>query len=208
MINIQLVVFSADNGPEDPAIYFNSVGSPGPHRGRKRSIYEGGTRVPFIARLPGKIAANRVSGTLLSSVDWLPTIAAMTGTELSDSVRSVLVGQDMTQALLAGGSPPPRKITLKWDWRFGVVGPCWNVAPRLAIRRDDLKLLMNADGSRLELYNMSTYYEAVNLAGEAAYQSTVSELSQELLDWVKTQPGGPVSGHPDCGHPPKTGRWQ
>ena len=55
-----LVVFSSDNGPED--IHINNaghsgVGSPGPFRGRKRSLYEGGVRLPHIARLPGRIPA-------------------------------------------------------------------------------------------------------------------------------------------------------
>ena len=45
-----LVVLSTDNGPEDPHIYMNSKGDPGPYRGRKRSLYDGGTRMPFIAR--------------------------------------------------------------------------------------------------------------------------------------------------------------
>eukprot|EP00730_Choanoeca_flexa_P005324 TRINITY_DN11927_c0_g1_i15.p3 TRINITY_DN11927_c0_g1~~TRINITY_DN11927_c0_g1_i15.p3 ORF type:complete len:134 (+),score=17.48 TRINITY_DN11927_c0_g1_i15:832-1233(+) len=43
--NDTIVVFSTDNGPEDPHIYFNSVGDPGPFRGRKRSLYDVGQAV-------------------------------------------------------------------------------------------------------------------------------------------------------------------
>ena len=51
-----LVVFSSDNGPEEITIRnagHAAVGSPGPFRGRKRSLYEGGIRLPFIVRMAG-----------------------------------------------------------------------------------------------------------------------------------------------------------
>lgn len=96
---VQIVIFSADNGPEDVHIYFNSVGSTGPFRGRKRSIYEGGQRVPFIIRYPNVIPANTTSSVLMSSVDFLPTIASLTNTPLPEEVTKDLVGMDMSAVL-------------------------------------------------------------------------------------------------------------
>jgi len=58
-----IVVFSSDNGPEDIHIgsaSHSAFGSPGPFRGRKRSLYEGGVRLPFIVRWPGRVPAGRV----------------------------------------------------------------------------------------------------------------------------------------------------
>ena len=58
-----MVVFSADNGPEELQIRdvtHSAFGSPGPFRGRKRSLYEGGVREPWIVRWPGHVAAGRV----------------------------------------------------------------------------------------------------------------------------------------------------
>lgn len=70
-----LVVFASDNGP-----WFS--GSPGRLRGRKGTTYEGGVRVPFIARMPGRIEPGRVCEGVASGMDMLPTIAALTGAPL------------------------------------------------------------------------------------------------------------------------------
>lgn len=59
-----LIVFTSDNGPEDYHVGDSTnagVGDPGLSRGRKRSIYEGGIRVPCMVRWPGKVPAGKVS---------------------------------------------------------------------------------------------------------------------------------------------------
>ncbi|MGH9672167.1 MAG: sulfatase family protein [Bryobacteraceae bacterium] len=72
-----LVLFSSDNGP-----WYE--GSPGHLRGRKGMTWEGGVRVPFLARLPGRIPAGRKCDTLTSMMDIVPTVATMTGAPLPD----------------------------------------------------------------------------------------------------------------------------
>ncbi len=59
-------------------------GSNGPLRGAKNSTWEGGMRVPFIIRWPGKIPAGSVSGELVTAMDILPTIARLTGARVTD----------------------------------------------------------------------------------------------------------------------------
>jgi arylsulfatase A len=70
-----LVMFTSDHGP-----WYQ--GSTGGLRQRKGEIFEGGVRVPMLARFPGAIPAGRVSSTLTTSLDFLPTIAAFTGASL------------------------------------------------------------------------------------------------------------------------------
>ncbi|MDX1637887.1 MAG: sulfatase-like hydrolase/transferase [Balneolaceae bacterium] len=89
-----LVVFTSDNGPEYPVsleesggewedpIRDKSFGTPGELRGMKRYPYEGGHRVPGLARWPGHIPAGTVSDKLFNGTDFLPTLARLTGASI------------------------------------------------------------------------------------------------------------------------------
>jgi arylsulfatase A len=68
-----LVIFTSDNGAHQ--------GSAGPLRGKKATMYEGGFRVPFIARWPGKVPADAVSDEVAAAVDMLPTLVRLAGGE-------------------------------------------------------------------------------------------------------------------------------
>lgn len=82
-----IVIFSADNGPENYAYPRDENfdhWSAEPLRGLKRDIYEGGHRVPFIVKWPGKVEAGAVSEALVSQIDLMATLAAALGYELPD----------------------------------------------------------------------------------------------------------------------------
>src|SRR5690606_24389354 len=72
-----LVVFTSDNGPW--VEYGFDAGSAGPLRGSKGTDYEGGVRVPFVARFPGQIPAGLVSSGIAANIDVLPTLARLAG---------------------------------------------------------------------------------------------------------------------------------
>ena len=74
------VIFTTDNGPW--LTFKHHGGSAGPLRDGKMSTFEGGQRVPCIMWAPGRIPANSVCESLASTIDLLPTIAALTGTPL------------------------------------------------------------------------------------------------------------------------------
>ncbi len=111
-----LVVFTSDNGPwiestkgmqpdGEPFIPRDYSGSADPLRGWKMSAWDGGCRVPFIARWPGKIPAGRTSDEILSTMDLLPTFAALGGAALPDCT---LDGRNAADFLLGNTQTSPR----------------------------------------------------------------------------------------------------
>lgn len=106
-----LVMFISDNGPHeegggDPA-FFRSAGG---LRGIKRDLYEGGIRVPMIARWMGRIPAGRVSDHAWAHWDVLPTLAEVAGA----AVPSGLDGMSMVRALR--GTPQPTHPFFYWEF--------------------------------------------------------------------------------------------
>ena len=75
-----ILIVTSDNGPW---LHFgDNAGSGGGFKEGKSTSFDGGTRVPFLVRWPGKVAAGDVNSSLLTSMDVLPTIAAATGSKL------------------------------------------------------------------------------------------------------------------------------
>jgi arylsulfatase A-like enzyme len=185
-----LVIFSSDNGPEDIFVQnagHSGVGSAGPFRGRKRSLYEGGVRTPFIARLPGKIPAGRVDNTsVVAGVDFFPTVCRLTNVPLP--AAHAIDGEDASDVLF--GQPRPRKTPLMWDWRFNIAGHVWHRSPQLAIREADWKLLVNPDRSRAELYDIPRDPMQVNNVA-AAHPEIVARLAERVIAWHGELPTGP-----------------
>jgi N-acetylgalactosamine-6-sulfatase len=186
-----LIAFSSDNGPEDFDIrnaVHSGIGSTGPFRGRKRSLYEGGVRMPFIVRWANRVPAGRVDNTsVIAGVDWLATTCGLAGIKLPESLS--LDGEDMSSALL--GKPRQRAKPLMWQWRFRIFGDTTNKSPMLAIRDGKWKLLMNPDRSRVELYDIPGDSTEVDNVADQQPQ-IVKRLSEQLLKWQGTLPAGPV----------------
>ena len=186
-----LVVFSSDNGPEDIHVRnasHSAAGSSGPFRGRKRSLYEGGVRTPFIARWPGRVPAGRVDDeSLVTAVDFLPTVCKLAGVEVPGGLNPD--GEDVSDVLL--GASRNRKKAIFWEWRFRITGHVSNRSPMLSVRDGGYKLLMNPDRSRVELYDIpNDPRERHNLAEHRP--EIVERLSKKLLAWQKTLAPGPI----------------
>ena len=110
-----IVVFSSDNGPVlndgyyDEAVELCGDHRPaGPLRGGKYSMYDGGTRVPFIVSWPGNVEAGE-SDALVSQVDFLASFAALAGVSLDASPDSV----DVLDALLGRSDEGRAEIVLE-----------------------------------------------------------------------------------------------
>lgn len=182
-----LVVFSSDNGPSPIwgiGSAHSGAGDVGPLRGCKASLYEGGIRVPFIIRWPGHAPAGIVDdSSIISGVDLLPTFCSLAGIEVPKAVNPD--GEDMSQALL--GTPTIRSKPLMWQYRFGPWGRHLQKSPALAMRDGDWKLMMNPNGSRIELYNLRLNpCEVDNLTNE--YPQIVDRMTSQLMEWHNNLP--------------------
>ena len=181
-----LIFFTSDNGPEDYHIgnvKNSGMGSTGIFRGRKRSLYEGGIRMPCIARWPGNVPAGRIDSTsVIGAVDWLPTVCSITGIEIPDIKPD---GIDISNILK--GTSKDRQEPLFWDWRGGVSGNGAYRPPGLAIRDGNWKLFANPDGSEVELYNIPNDPSEMNNVADRN-PNIVAKLLPKLLQWRKTLP--------------------
>jgi N-acetylgalactosamine-6-sulfatase len=201
-----IVVFSADNGPEDIGIRnasHSGVGSPGPFRGRKRSLYEGGIRVPFILSWPGggTPAGSVDDETPLCAVDLLPTFCSLARIDPPGALS--LDGEDMSGAFR--GRPGPRTTPLMWEWRFRVWGHCLNKSPMLGVRSGRWKLLVNPDRDRVELYDVPN--DPMELSNRAeGHPEVVARLYERVVQWQSTLPAGPVDADAGSNAYPWPGR--
>lgn len=136
-----LIIFTSDNGGNDIAA--GKIDSNGPLRGFKRDLTEGGIRVPFIARWPGKIPAGTRTDELVAFWDVMPTLAELAGVEPpphSDGISFV-------DALLGGRIEQPHEY-LYWDY-----GHCRRRYDQ-AVRMGKWKGIRWGRGSELELYDL------------------------------------------------------
>ncbi|MFA6563685.1 MAG: arylsulfatase [Verrucomicrobiia bacterium] len=137
-----LVMFASDNG-QDNKNCLELFQSNGPLRGSKRTMYEGGIRVPGIARWPGRIKPGTVNATPWAFYDFLPTVAELISQPLPDDAKTD--GTSIAPALLNGE-------TMKRDFLY------WELhEPRFmqAVRLGDWKAARHGLGAPIELYDLA-----------------------------------------------------
>lgn len=102
-----LVIFTSDNGGRASNFDYQLVTRNLPLRAGKHTVYEGGLRVPFIVRWPGRIAANTTCDTPIHHIDYLPTFAALAGAR--DTRLPEIDGVNIAP-LFGGGGIAPRPL--------------------------------------------------------------------------------------------------
>ncbi len=174
MASNTLVVFASDNGAtfesgNKGASWFHD--SNAPYRGHKRSLEEGGIRVPGIVRWPGKVSAGKRSDAIVNNIDVFPSfLAAASG----GSARPEVDGVNMLD-VWAGKAPAPDRTVF---WEFKTEGV--NMA---AAMRGDFKLL--DIGGNPNLFNVrEDPRERRPIQGE--YPENFQRLKKELADWLAT----------------------
>jgi arylsulfatase A len=176
------VFFSSDNGPETLKRYKGaerSYGSPGPLRGMKLHVTEGGYRVPGIVRWPGHVRPGTVCTEPVCHVDLLPTICAIAGARLPERQ---LDGADLTP--IFAGKPVKRPHPLYWQYDYAISRP-WVVS----VRDGPWKLLANAELDHLELYNLvEDVAEKKDRADQQAERvKQMAAIMKRLHDEIQTE---------------------
>ncbi len=162
-----LVVFTSDNGG-------HSYSSNAPLRGEKATIWEGGTRVPCIARWPGVFPTGVESAQTGMTMDWTATFRRLAGLEADPDLED---GIDLMPLLTSDGAARDR--TLYWRRQKGPVRK--SVDEGRAVRQGKWKLIEQATGERYLFDLEADISESNNLLD--AKPELASELSKKLDAW-------------------------
>lgn len=209
-----LVFFTSDNGPETLNRYRSanrSYGSPGPLRGMKLHIYDGGIRVPGILRWTGKVKPGQTSAVPVCGLDVLPTFCELAGIEApkdraidGSSFVALLKREEMNrrQPLFwhyYRAISPPRVAMRDGDWK---IVAHWNATTELRelgsnVNPNVVKFIKTAQLSKFELYNLKDDIgEKDDLANQhpdvlnkmkAAVIKKYTEVQQESPQWPELE---------------------
>lgn len=172
-----IVFFSSDNGP-----WYQ--GSPANLRGRKGWTYDGGIRVPFIARWPNRIKPGSVSDEPLATIDFFPTAMALAeGQTAATSAKLPLDGKNALPFLLGQEKKAPENLYLFFDgqflqtaragrWKIHVAR--WSI-PRYTAASGQQK---NNKLGKVELFDMTV---------DAAESYNVAERHPEIVKQLQTR---------------------
>lgn len=192
-----LVVFLNDNGgggsTDEYAWHSRNYASNAPFRGHKFDVYEGGIRVPMIVRWPRGEFRGQVFGSMVSSMDVLPTALATAGVAAADLSTD---GVDLRRYVSGQVATPPHPWLCWQNRTWAVRKPGGTVLPNVnemehssAIRMGDWKLVRIAE--RTDSFGAAPAWELYDLANDpgeshdlAAQQpEKVAELERVFLAW-------------------------
>ena len=213
-----LLIFASDNGGvggyqrEGINKAREDVTDNAPLRNGKGSLYEGGTRVPFLARWPGRIPAGQTREVPTIHVDLLPTLAAAAGAQLP--AGQVLDGENLLPLLRDPAARLARAAIFQHFPGYLGAGPGqWRTTPVSLIHEGDWKLMEFLEDGRLELYNLrEDVGERVNLA--SAQPERARALHARLIAWRREvnaplptpNPGADAAPAPKAGKAGKAGK--
>ncbi len=189
-----LVIFTSDNGGaikntyDDGTNALHSLQAPnGTLRDFKSSLYEGGHRVPFIARWPGHIKPGGASGELIGHVDALATFAALTGQSLEPAA-----GPDsfnVLPALLGEKNPQPARDHLvlqnNGEAPLALREGNWILIQQTGGRTPNKKILANNPQPACELYDLAA--DPAQLINLAAKEPARAKTMAARLDGLRMQ---------------------
>jgi arylsulfatase A-like enzyme len=182
-----LVIYSSDNGGVGGYVRegikkAGDVTDNAPLRGGKGMLYEGGIRVPYIFRWPGKIPEGTICGQPINSVDLYPTLLEVAGAQPPAGYQ--LDGVSYLKLLTSGGKESLGRDAIFWHFPgyLGAGVGSWRTTPAGAIRSGDWKLQEFFEDGRIELYNLrEDLSQTNNLA--AKLPDKANALHAQLAAW-------------------------
>lgn len=182
-----LVIFSSDNGGVGGYVReglkkAGDITDNAPLRSGKGSLYEGGVRVPWIVRWPGRVPVG-TSDVPMHSVDLLPTLVEVAGGKPPE--KQPLDGVSLVECWTSGGKKaPPRDLFWHFPGYLGAGKDAWRTTPAGAIRSGDWKLIEFFETGTKELYDLrADAGQQTNLA--AKQPEVVATLHAKLVAWRK-----------------------
>ena len=182
-----LVVFTSDNGGvggyPSAGVNIGGITDNAPLKGGKGTLYEGGVRVPFIFRWPGKIEAGTTSDTPIISVDLFPTMMELTGAKAPEN--QPLDGVSIVSLLTEKTPVAERDLYWHFPGYLGAAQNQWRTTPVGAVRSGDFKLLEFFEDGKLELYDLKNDLgQKHDLAKEKP--DVAKALHEKLVAWRET----------------------
>jgi len=183
-----LVIFTSDNGgvggyAREGLRRSRDVTDNAPLRGGKGMLYEGGIRVPFLARWPGRVPGGVVCDEPIQSIDLFPTLLELAG--VAPPADLVLDGTSFVGLLETGRlQTDVERPPLFWHFPgyLGAGEDQWRATPVGVVRAGDWKLMEFFEDGHFELYNLKDDPgETCNRAADQVEK--VAELHQRLIAW-------------------------
>jgi arylsulfatase A-like enzyme len=152
-----LVIFSSDNGGVGGYVEAGVKAKEGitnnaPLHGGKGMLYEGGVRVPWIARWPGTIKPGTTCDAPIISVDLYPTLLHVAGVKPKEG--QILDGVSILPLLTGSGTLERQAIYWHFPGYLGSGKDVWRTTPAGAVRAGDWKLIEFFETGKAELYNL------------------------------------------------------
>jgi arylsulfatase A-like enzyme len=172
-----IVIFSSDHGATFEKLAEGTsiaLDSNRPFRGQKRTLWEGGMRVPGVVRWPGHVPAGTESHEIIHNCDIHPTLLAAAGVQPDANLK--IDGMNMLDVWQGKAKSPDRMLF--WEWREGG-------NTQFAAMHGNLKMVITGD-NRPELFDVEADpAERINLA--AMRPDELKRMKSGLEDWLATE---------------------
>jgi len=159
-----LVIFTSDNGHEYDNLKEEFFNSNGEFRGKKRDLYDGGIRMPFVARWPKTIKAGTTTNHVSAFWDFLPTACDIAGVQPTAKINGI----SYLPALTNNKTKQNKHDYLYWEFNE-------KQGPIQALLKDDWKLV----------YFVNQRYELYNLKNDPSELNEISNQHPEILKQLK-----------------------